>query len=269
MRGIVNCSAHFRLVRRIAALRARSADRLEQIHKLHRAVIRTVGSLLVKTRILCAVVARYVPLQSILLQPDNFRRIHGCRTRVSRIKVNIKVKEYVVHRKRRTVRELNAVFNNEVVFAVSAHGFHFVIFYDNRFFVTERELRVLVRRKHTDLRLPHYVHIRTRRGIEGIKQSVQILRHDIEGVRIFGQNGRRIVTARKRHNRADGKNRPHRQRNATQCFLLLTHIITSEILTDLFIDRFDRNGTVVLVNLHFPFFSCRTSCDMRVDVLCL
>ena len=132
-----------------------------------------------------------VLLGSVRSQTNDIGGVHGRGAGVDGVKINVEVKENVIHGQRLAVREGNAVLQNEGVggevgFLVIGAD---VVLYNNRLVVTERNgnLTVFVSGgQHTDLRHANDGTVGSRSGEEGVEQTVKLVGHQNERIGLGG-----------------------------------------------------------------------------------
>ena len=121
-------------------------------------------------------------LISVFVQTFDINRVHRRRTGIYGVEIFVHIEQYVVHRKGFTVRELQAVFQNERVYRLCVFRtfvLRLVVEIKNygRFVLTCGRLTFFIRCKHTNLGHTNNVHIRTCRCVEGVEQTTQFFRH--------------------------------------------------------------------------------------------
>ena len=127
-------------------------------------------------------------LSPILCQTDNISGIQGIGSGVNRIQIDIVIKQHIFHGKRLTIRELNAVLKNESISSGITVFYDVIILDNNRFVIAVCNFDFTVdilRCQHADLSHGHDRAIRCRSGKERIKQTIQLVRHDNEGIHLL------------------------------------------------------------------------------------
>ena len=127
-------------------------------------------------------------LSAVLSQSGNISRIQCVGAGVNRIQIDIVIEQYIFHGKRLTIRELDTILKNEGISGGIA-VFYDVVILDNNCFVIavcNFDFTIdILGCQHADLSHGHDRAIRCRSGKERIEQTIQLVRHDNEGIHLL------------------------------------------------------------------------------------
>ena len=184
----VDSGHHLLIGRVVGALSSGLTHLLVEVDQLVDAVLGAVGRLL-GDLVVGAVVTGGHGLGAVVAETQNVGGVHGGRAGVHGIQIHVQVEQHVTHGQGLAIREGDAVLDDEGVGGVAGSTVEgdVVVLHDNGMLVAagHNDLTVhVVGAQHTDLGHAHDGAVGAGGGEEGVEQTVQLVGHDDQSIRL-------------------------------------------------------------------------------------